>query len=233
MEANESLLDVGEYRVNCARLGRGDPLLLLHGSDHHESWRTWEPMLSLSDSFSLIIPDLVGYGRSTRPAETPDYRTQAHVVRDLLEKIGVGSAFAMGAGWGAQVALELALQWPQTVRGLVLVAASYDKGQLPRLSKLGKPALIVYAVDDMVTQLKAGYLLRDAIGTSRLEVLEPVAKDPSLDFTISHRLQAFRPGPLSQLVRRFLADPSSMVAEPPEMEKELRGMALKRDEPLP
>jgi len=32
-----------------------------------------------------------------------------------------------------------------------------------------------------------------------------------------------------QLVRRFLADPASMLAEPPEMENELRGLALRKD----
>ena len=85
----------------------------------------------------------------------------------------------MGSGWGGQVALEFALDWPDTVKSLVLMASSYDKEQLPRLQKLRKPTLIIYAEDDMVTQLKAGYLLRDAIGTSRLEILGTVAQRPA------------------------------------------------------
>ena len=82
----------------------------------------------------------------------------------------------------------------------------------------------------MVTQLKAGYLLRDAIGTSRLEVLEPVNRDPREDFRMSHRLQRFRAPQVLQLARLFLSKPDEMVAEPPEMENELRGMALKKEE---
>ncbi|HUI85654.1 MAG TPA: alpha/beta hydrolase [Nitrososphaerales archaeon] len=229
MQASERLVELGEFTVNCASSGKGEGLVMLHGSDHRESWRVFEPLMQLSDSFNVVALDLVGYGRSSRPLETPDHRVQAQVLKDLVEKLSLGKTNVLGAGWGGQVALEFALQWPDSAKSLVLVSSAYDKSQLPRLEKLRKPALIVYAEDDMITQQKAGYTLRDAIGTSRLEILEPVAHDPRQDFTISHRLQQFRPGQLMQLVRRFLADPGSMLAEPPEMENELRGMALRKD----
>jgi pimeloyl-ACP methyl ester carboxylesterase len=110
------------------------------------------------------------------------------------------------------------------------VACSYDKDQLRRLQKLRKPTLIIFAEDDMVTQLKAGYLLRDVIGTSRLEVLGTVARDPKYDFRMSHRLQNFRAPQVLQLARSFLSNPEEMVSEPPEMENELKGMALRKGE---
>jgi hypothetical protein len=116
------------------------------------------------------------------------------------------------------------------VGSIVLVASAYDKEQLPRLQKLRRPTLIIYAEDDMVTQLKAGYLLRDAIGTSRLEVLDSVARDPRYDFRMSHRLQKFRAPQVLQLARLFLSNPESMVAEPPELENELKGMALRKED---
>jgi pimeloyl-ACP methyl ester carboxylesterase len=228
MQAEERLVDVGEFKINCATLGKGEALLMIHGSDHREDWRVWEPLLQLADSFSLVAMDLVGYGKSSRPSATPDHRVQAQVIRDLVERLSLGKTNLIGSGWGGQVALEFALQWPDSVKSIVLIASAYDKEQLPRLSKLRKPTLIVYAEDDMVTQLKAGYLLRDAIGTSRLEVIGPVARDPKYDFTVSHKLERFRPGQVLQLVRRFMADPSSMLAEPPEMENDLRGMALRK-----
>lgn len=230
MQPTERRVEVGEFTMNCATAGKGDSLLLLHGSDHRESWRVWEPLLPLGDTYSLVMPDLVGYGGSTLPEETPDYRAQAHVIKDMLERLSVEKADVMGTGWGGQVALEVALQWPEMVRAVVLISSAYDKEQLSRLRKLRKPTLIVYAEDDMVTQLKAGYLLRDAIGTSRLEVLEPVARDPSRDFRISHMLERFRTAQVLQLVRLFLSKPAEMIAEPPEMENELRGLALRKDE---
>lgn len=230
MQATEKRVEVGEFTVNCATVGRGPSLVLLHGSDHREDWKVWEPLLPLGDAYSLVIPDLVGYGRSSIPVETPDYRVQADTVRDLLERLSVKKTNLMGTSWGGQVAIEFALKWPEAVEALVLVSSSYDKGQLGRLERLRKPTLIIYAEDDMVTQLKAGYLLRDAIGTSRLEVLEPVAHDPARDFLISHKLERFRAPQVMQLVRLFLAKPEAMIAEPPEMENDLRGMALKKEE---
>jgi pimeloyl-ACP methyl ester carboxylesterase len=228
LQATEKLIELGEFAVNCASLGSGEGLLMLHGSDHREDWRVWEPIFNLANGYKIVAPDMVGYGKSSRPTETPGYAVQAQIMKDLTEKISLGRTNVVGAGWGGQVALQFALEWPDSVKSLVLIASAYDKQQLPRLGKLRKPTLIIYAEDDMVTQLKAGYLLRDAIGTSRLEVLDPVARDPSHDFTISHRLQEFRPGQVAQLMRRFLGDPVSMLAEPPELENELRGMALRR-----
>jgi pimeloyl-ACP methyl ester carboxylesterase len=229
MQPKEETLAVGEFVVNFATTGKGEKLVLLHGSDHREDWRVWEPMLSLGDAYTLIIPDLVGYGKSTLPVETPDCRAQARIVSELMEKLSVEKASLVGTGWGGQVAIEVALERPDSVKALVLIASSYDKEQLRRLQKLRKPTLIVYAEDDMMTQQKAGYLLRDAIGTSRLEILEPVAHDPAHDFLISHKLERFRAPQLLQLVKLFLSRPEEMIAEPPEMENELRGRELRKE----
>jgi len=230
LEATEKELAVGEFTVNFASAGNGPPLLLLHGGEPREDWRVWEPLLALADTYRLIAPDLLGHGGSSKPEETPDHRVQARMLRDLVDKLGIEKLSLMGSGWGGQVALEFALDWPDGVTSMVLVACSYDKDQLRRLRKLRKPTLIVFAEDDMVTQLKAGYLLRDAIGTSRLEVLNTVARDPRYDFRMSHRLQKFRAPKVLQLARSFLANPEAMIAEPPEMENELRGMELRREE---
>lgn len=230
MEASEKRVELGEYTLNYGTVGTGDGLLLLHGSEPGENWKIWQPLFALGDNYRVVAPDLLGYGKSSRPNETPDYRAQALVLKELADKVGFDKVGVVGAGWGGQVGLEFALTWPDSVRAMVLIASSYDKGQLRRLAKLRKAALIIYAEDDMVTQLKAGYLLRDAIGTSRLEILEPVAKDPTQDFRMSHRLQRFRGPQVLQLTRAFLSNPEAMIAEPPELENELRGMATRKED---
>ena len=230
MVPEEKQVEVGEYSLNYATAGSGEPLLLLHGSEPAETWKVWEPMLSLADRHRLIIPDLIGHGKSSRPVETPDYVVQAHAMKDLLEKLGVSKVGIVGAGWGGQVGLELAMAWRDAVDTVTLVSSSYDKDQLKKLEKLRRPTLIIFAEDDMVTQLKAGYLLRDSIGTSRLEVLDPVAKDPSQDFRMSHRLSKFRAPQILQLMRSFLSNPNQMIAEPPELENELKGMATRKED---
>jgi pimeloyl-ACP methyl ester carboxylesterase len=226
----ERRIGVGEYTLQYAEVGDGENLVLLHGSDHRENWRVWEPLIRLGEKNHLIIPDLLGYGGSSKPIETPDHRKQSVVLHEMLERLSIGKTSLVGASWGGQVAIEYALQWPGMVKCLVLIASTYDKDQLPRLRKMGRPTLIIWAEDDLVTQLKGGYLLRDAIGNSRLEVLPPVAKDPKFDFTISHKLERFRTEESIQLIARFTEDPKAMILEPPEMENDLRGMALKRSE---
>jgi pimeloyl-ACP methyl ester carboxylesterase len=229
----ERVVALGEYKVNVASAGTGPAMLLLHGEENRPSWTDWDGLLGLADKYRLIIPDLIGFGKSSRPSETPDYRGQARIVHELLEAIKVDKATLAGYSWGGQVALEMAINWPESVESLLLVASTYDKGQLPKLSKLRKPSLVIWAEDDLVTQLKAGYLLRDAIGTSRLEVLPPVAKDPRHDFTFAHRLLKSRSEEVLRLFRSFLASPSSSTVEPPELEKELKGMAMKPETEKP
>jgi len=227
-QVEERIVELGEYRVNVASSGSGPCVVMLHGEEKRPSWKDWEGFLVLGDDHKLIIPDLVGFGRSSRPGETPDYKGQARIVHELLEDMKVERATLAGYSWGGQVALEVAINWPETIDSLLLVASTYDKSQLAKLSKVRKPTLVIWAEDDLVTQLKAGYLLRDAIRTSRLEVLPPVAKDPRHDFTIAHRLLASRKEEILRLFRAFLSSPSGGTAEPPELEKELRGMALKQ-----
>ena len=67
----EKTVDVGEYKVNVASAGAGPAVVMLHGEDRQPSWKDWEGFLGLADSYRLIIPDLVGFGRSSRPGRDP------------------------------------------------------------------------------------------------------------------------------------------------------------------
>ena len=89
LEATEREVAVGEFKVNYASAGNGQALLMLHGSEPQETWRVWEPLLSLADTYRLVAPDLLGHGMSSRPGERPDHRGQARMLRALVEKLDV------------------------------------------------------------------------------------------------------------------------------------------------
>lgn len=222
-------IDLGEYRVNYATEGQGPTMLMLHGADKREDWKVWGPLMELSKDHTLVLPDLVGFGGSSKPTETPTFSAQAHVLHDLADKLGVQRAVIVGRSWGGQVALEFAINWPERVESLILISSTYDKGQLPRMKKIGRPSLIIWAEDDLVAQVKAGYVLRDALRTSKIQVLDDAAKNPHYDFTIAHKLERYSPQVVLSMVRDFLADPSAKIAEPPELEPELRGLAMKEE----
>lgn len=104
----EKTVDVGEYKVNVASAGSGPAIVMLHGEEKRPSWKDWEGFLGLADGYRLIIPDLVGFGKSSRPAETPDYRAQARVVHELLDVLKVDKAALAGYSWAG----KLPSRWP-------------------------------------------------------------------------------------------------------------------------
>jgi len=220
-------VELGEYRINYASEGTGPTMIMLHGSDKREDWKVWEPLSALSRDFTLVMPDLVGFGRSTVPVETPDYRVQARVLHEMMDRLGVQKAILVGTSWGGQVALEMAINWPQSVESLILISSTYDKPQLLRLKNMKRPTLIIWAEDNLVAQLKAGYLLRDSIRTARLEVLGAVAKNPNYDFTIAHKLERYKKDVIISLISFILTATTEKIAEPPELEPELKGLAMK------
>ena len=84
-------MDHATIRANGAafhvvRTGRGKPLLLLHGWP--EFWLTWKPVMArLADRYTLIAPDLRGFGDSDKP--TGPYGP-AIVTADELPSGGAG-----------------------------------------------------------------------------------------------------------------------------------------------
>ncbi len=65
-------IDVGEVAINAVIGGSGPPLLLLHGYPQtHVMWRKLAPVLA--ERFTVVVPDLRGYGDSDKPAGDPTH----------------------------------------------------------------------------------------------------------------------------------------------------------------
>ena len=66
-------VDVGDVTLRVRTGGDGPPLLLLHGHPQtHAMWNRVAPMLA--ERHTLVMPDLTGYGESSKPATTADHR---------------------------------------------------------------------------------------------------------------------------------------------------------------
>ncbi|HKZ56046.1 MAG TPA: alpha/beta hydrolase [Anaerolineales bacterium] len=102
-------------------LGRGRPLVLLHG--WVGSWRYWIPtMQALSDEYRAYALDLWGFGDTERFVKGYALDAQAQLVRGFLEHLGVARAALVGHGLGGLVAARLAAHTPGVVERLVLVS---------------------------------------------------------------------------------------------------------------
>ncbi len=100
-----------------ARLGAGPPLLLLHGWP--EFWLTWEPVMTrLSDRYTLLAPDLRGFGDSDKPEGPFGPDQHAADMLALMDALGLDRAGVVGHDVGGAVMQPLARTAPQRIAGL-------------------------------------------------------------------------------------------------------------------
>lgn len=103
--------------------GAGPPLLLLHGNPlTHVSWHKIAP--SLARHFTVVAPDLRGYGDSSKPPGTPpgggghaaySFRAMAQDGIEVMEHLGHHRFGVAGHDRGARVAFRMALDHPARV----------------------------------------------------------------------------------------------------------------------
>jgi pimeloyl-ACP methyl ester carboxylesterase len=113
--------------------GEGEPVLLIGGLGSDVSMFAGM-VRRLSASCRVIAFDNRGPGRT----DTPDARCSIPMMADdavgLMDALAVTSAHLVGIAMGGRIALDVALRYPDRVRGLVLVSASARKPARPTLS---------------------------------------------------------------------------------------------------
>lgn len=117
---------VGDDVVHVRHGGEGPPVLLLHG--HPRTGATWHrvaPQL-VKAGFTVVCPDLRGYGRSTSPTPTADHgahskRAVAADMAQLMTTLGYERFHLVGHDRGSYVALRLALDHEYRIDHLALL----------------------------------------------------------------------------------------------------------------
>lgn len=114
---------IADIDVYYESAGDGDPLLLIHSLG--SSGRDWERQIpAFSARYKVIAVDLRGHGRSGKPAGPYSIPLFAADTVGLLDALGIPSAHVLGLSLGGMVAFQLAVDWPERVRGLVIVNAA-------------------------------------------------------------------------------------------------------------
>ena len=112
--------------INVATAGSGPAVLLLHGHPQtHVVWRHIAPRL-VSAGFSVVAPDLRGYGDSEKP--TSDASHSSYSKRDmaadqlaLMQKLGFKTFSVVGHDRGGRVAHRLCLDNPSCVERMAVL----------------------------------------------------------------------------------------------------------------
>ncbi len=115
-------IEVENIRWYYLKGGQGPTLLMLHGFGGDSSnWLQISRLLR--QRFSLVIPDLPGFGASEPPDALPfDMESQARRLEAFLDTIGVRTCLVAGNSMGGYLACAMAARSPQRVSGLWLLA---------------------------------------------------------------------------------------------------------------
>jgi haloacetate dehalogenase len=118
-------IETHETTINLVRGGRGSPILLLHGYPQpHVCWHRLAPILA--ERFTVVCPDLRGYGDSAQPpsdAEPLAYskRVMAQDQVAVMRSPGFSAFAVVGHDRGARVAHRMALDSAENITKLALL----------------------------------------------------------------------------------------------------------------
>ncbi|WP_254693260.1 alpha/beta fold hydrolase [Sulfitobacter sp. SK011] len=113
---------VNGQQIAFARGGSGPPLMVLHGFPQtHMMWHAVAPRLAAH--FTVIAPDLRGYGASSKPQGTENYsfREMAADQLGLMQHLGFDQFHLVGHDRGGRTAHRLALDAPKAVQTLTVM----------------------------------------------------------------------------------------------------------------
>ncbi len=132
-------LAVNGVTIHLRHGGNGPPLLLLHGFPQtHVIWHKLADRLARH--YTLVMPDLRGYGDSSKPPGLPDHsnyskRSMAQDMLEVMHALGFNSFLLCGHDRGARVAHRLALDHPAAVQKLMLIDIAPTRTMYERSSQ--------------------------------------------------------------------------------------------------
>jgi len=121
-------------RMHFVSAGRSEPaappparVLFVHGSPGTwDAWKTWLEDAELRDRARLVAADRPGFGGSERGTAEPSLARQVAALAAILDSEPGPPAIVVGHSLGGPIAARLAMDRPDLVAGLVLVAPSID-----------------------------------------------------------------------------------------------------------
>lgn len=126
---------LGPLRVHY--LDEGDPqgrvVLILHGEPAWSYMFRRSVRVLAEAGLRVIVPDLVGFGKSDKPSELSDYTYESHVrwLTDVVTQLGLHDVVLVGHDWGGLLGLRLVTELDGLAVGYVASNHGYPTGDMP------------------------------------------------------------------------------------------------------
>lgn len=167
------------HEIHYVSYGEGPAVVLLHGSGPGASgYSNFKQNIDtiVSTGHRAIVMDMVGFGYSSKPTDC-DYTTElfATTVKGALDAIGIEQCVLLGNSLGGAICIRIALDFPEFVTGLVMMAPG---GIEERETYFEMPGIV-----KMVSNFVGGELDRDGL-RSLLQMLvydNDLVTDPLVD----------------------------------------------------
>jgi 4,5:9,10-diseco-3-hydroxy-5,9,17-trioxoandrosta-1(10),2-diene-4-oate hydrolase len=172
----EYSLDVAGKEIFVAETGDGPPLVLLHGGGPGASGvaNYARNIGELAKEYRVIVPDLPGYGRSTKGVDAADpFGYLADAIRGVLDRLGLDRAHLVGNSYGGACALRLALDTPDRVDRMVLMGPG-GIGITRALPTPGLRSLLTYYSGDGPSRPKLEKFIRQYLVFNAADVPDSV-----------------------------------------------------------
>ncbi|SMG48468.1 Pimeloyl-ACP methyl ester carboxylesterase [Marivirga sericea] len=102
-------------------LGKGEPILFIHGlASYAPAWKY--TVNELSKSYRCIVVDLIGYGKSSKGQYKANMSFHTQYLFELMDHLAINSTHIVGHSMGGQIALKMAVEKPEKVKTLLLMA---------------------------------------------------------------------------------------------------------------
>jgi len=181
----------GGYTINLAETGSGPAVVFIHGSGPGASGASNFRLNAAAfeaAGYRVILPDLIGYGASSKP-EGIDYTLDlfTNTLMNALRQHGITQASFVGNSLGGGIALQIALNQPDFVKNLVLMAPGCIEDiktymAMPGISKMmsnfGTPAFTIEEQRRLITNLVYdAHFVTDELVAERYAVARTQPKD--------------------------------------------------------
>jgi len=126
----EGHIEADGFRIRYQEAGQGEPLVSLHGAG---GMRLYRSHALLAEQYRVIVFEVPGFGPSPANERSQSMAELARTMAQAMTNLGIERFNLMGNSFGGKLALWLAVQQPERIQALILVApaAIRPEGSLP------------------------------------------------------------------------------------------------------